>query len=55
VGTNEWRVERVRGIPHGAKLIIDEAEGGVGVVWVNEDELDGDVADALTEHLTTFS
>ncbi|WP_159054475.1 hypothetical protein [Streptomyces dysideae] len=48
-------MERVRGLPHGAKLIIDETEGEVGVVWVNEDELDGDVAHALTEHLTKFS
>ncbi|WP_159054478.1 hypothetical protein [Streptomyces dysideae] len=48
-------MERVQGIPHGAKLIIDEPEGEVGVVWVDEDELDGDIADLIAERLTEFS
>ncbi|MEU6657833.1 hypothetical protein [Streptomyces sp. NPDC046821] len=48
--TGEWRVERVRGIPHGAKVIIDAPEGEVGIVWVNEEVSTGDVSTPLTEY-----
>ena len=50
--TNEWRVERVRGIPHGAKVVIDAPDGEVGIVWVNEEEFTGDVSALLAERLT---
>ncbi|MGW0207569.1 hypothetical protein ACWDZ8_17750 [Streptomyces sp. NPDC003233] len=50
--TRQWRVERVRGIPHGAKVVIDAPEGEVGIVWVNEEEFTGDAPGLLAEPLT---
>ena len=45
------RVEHVRVMPHGAKLLIDEPPGEALVVWALASLTDQDVADAIDRYL----
>lgn len=45
-------IERVRSMPHGAKLFIDEPPGEDLVVWILDGPLDDDVADAINLYLS---
>lgn len=46
------RVERVPCIPHGAKVLIDEPNGGMCVAWIREDLDDETAAILIARSLT---
>lgn len=52
---DDVHVERVRGIPHGAKLVVDAPEGEVPIVWVEEDGMDSEAAACLASALMRSS
>lgn len=48
-------VERVRGIPHGAELVVDAPEGEEPIVWVEQDGMDSEAAAHLANALMRSS
>ena len=48
------RIERVRGLPLGAKMLIDTPDGEEPIVWVDEDDVNDDqvrlIAHVLLRH-----
>ena len=49
------RVEKVKGIPHDAKLLIEDREGEPTVLWVDETKVSPTLAKAIVHRARTCS